>query len=74
MNKPFHDLKFERLPCGTIRMEQHDSAGELHAIYVHPAQFTHLARVLVAEYHCVDTVEFYTRPGAGAAAHSLRAP
>lgn len=47
MLEQFHDLQFEQLPDGTVRMEQHDHCGESYTIDAHPVQIIHMARVLV---------------------------
>lgn len=46
MKQQFHDLSFERLEDGTVRLEQHDYSGESVIIDLHPVQLLHIARQL----------------------------
>ncbi len=39
----FHDLSFEQLDDGTIRLEQKDYCGESYIIDLHPSQLRHIA-------------------------------
>jgi hypothetical protein len=39
----FHDLSFEQLDNGTIRLEQKDYCGESSIIDLHPCQIRHIA-------------------------------
>jgi len=43
----FHDLGFEQLPDGTVRMTQQSSLDDPCMVDAHPAQIIHMARVLV---------------------------
>lgn len=44
MNERFHDLGFEVLDDGTVRLEQRDYCGESVLIDLHPAQLEYIAR------------------------------
>lgn len=46
MKEQFHDLSFEVLEDGTIRMEQGDYAGESVIVDAHPQQIIHIARTV----------------------------
>lgn len=48
MKEQFHDLSFEVLEDGTIRLEQHDHAGESVIVDAHPQQIIHIARTISA--------------------------
>jgi len=46
MKEQFHDLSFEVMEDGTIRLEQHDYCGESVIVEAHPQQIHHIARSL----------------------------
>lgn len=56
MTEQFHDLKFERLDDGTVRLEQWDIDGESFVIHAHPAQIIHIARTLAGADPTADMV------------------
>lgn len=48
MKEQFHDLSFEVLENGDIRLEQHDYSGESVIVDAHPQQIIHIARTVSA--------------------------
>jgi len=44
MNQQFHDMKFEQLENGTVRLEQHDYCGESVIVDLHPEQLKFITR------------------------------
>lgn len=43
MSEQFHDLSFEQLDDGTIRLKQKDYCGESYTVDMHPCQLRHIA-------------------------------
>lgn len=48
VKEQFHDLSFEVLEGGTIRLEQRDHSGESVILDAHPQQIIHIARTVSA--------------------------
>lgn len=48
MKEQFHDLSFDALEDGTIRLAQCDHSGESVTIDAHPQQIIHIARTVSA--------------------------
>lgn len=46
MKEQFHDMSFEVMEDGTIRIEQRDTCGESVIVDAHPQQIIHIARTV----------------------------